>query len=63
VIQVDYSNDASIKHALTGLDVVISIISGNDLDVQAKIAAAVKGVDVKLFVPLECGGITERDSE
>ena len=63
VIQVDYSNDESIKHALTGVDVVISTISGSALSVQGKIAAAAKEVDVKLFVPSDFGGITEGETE
>lgn len=37
VIHVNYSNDESIKHALTGVDVIISIISGKALDVQPKL--------------------------
>jgi uncharacterized protein YbjT (DUF2867 family) len=65
VIQVDYSNDGSIKHALTGVEVVISTISGTPeaLDVQKKIAAAAKEADVKLFVPSEFGGNTEGETE
>jgi len=63
VIQVDYSNDASIKHALTGADVVISTVPEAAFDVQWKIAAAAKEVDVKLFVPSEFGGISEGVSE
>jgi uncharacterized protein YbjT (DUF2867 family) len=63
VIQVDYSNDASIKHALTGVDVVISTVPTAAFDVQWKIAAAAKEVDVKLFVPSEFGGISEGTSE
>jgi uncharacterized protein YbjT (DUF2867 family) len=63
VIQVDYSNEASIKHALTGVDVVISTVPANVLDVQWKIAVAAKDVDVKLFVPSEFGGISEGVSE
>jgi hypothetical protein len=63
VIQVDYSSDESIKHALTGVEVVISTISGKALDVQKKIAAAAKEVDVKLFVPSEFGGNTEGEVE
>jgi uncharacterized protein YbjT (DUF2867 family) len=59
VIQVDYSNEASIKSALTGVDVVISTVPIAALDVQEKIAAAAKQVDVKLFVPSEYGGVTE----
>jgi uncharacterized protein YbjT (DUF2867 family) len=58
VIQVDYSNDGSIKHALTGVDVVISTVAIAALDVQGKIAAAGKEAGVKLFVPSEFGGIT-----
>ena len=65
VIQVDYSNNESIKHALTGVEVVISTISGTPeaLDVQKKIAAAAKEADVKLFVPSEFGGNTEGETE
>ena len=63
VIQVDYSNDESIERALTGVEVVISTISGAALDVQGKIAAAAKEVDVKLFVPSDFGGITEGSTE
>jgi uncharacterized protein YbjT (DUF2867 family) len=63
VIQVDYSNDASIKHVLTGVDIVISTVPEAAFDVQWKIAAAAKEVDVKLFVPSEFGGISEGKSE
>ena len=35
-IQVDYSNNESIKHALTGVDVIIGTISEKALDVQPK---------------------------
>ena len=63
VIQVDYSNDASIKHALTGMDAVISTIPDAAFDVQWKIAAAAKEVDVKLFFPSEFGGKSEGKTE
>ncbi|KAF8485198.1 NAD-P-binding protein [Russula ochroleuca] len=63
VIHVDYSNDESIKQALTGVHVVISTISGAALDVQGKIAAAAKEAGVKLFVPSDFGGITEGETE
>ena len=63
LIQVDYSEDASIKHALTGVDVVISTFPTAAFDVQWKVAAAAKEVDVKLFVPSEFGGISEGTSE
>ena len=63
VIQVDYDNKASIKRALTGVDVVISTIPIPALNVQEKIAAAAKEVDVKLFVPSEYGNITEGETE
>ena len=59
MIQVDYNNDESIKHALTGVDVVISTVPIAALDVQEKIAAAAKEVDVKLFVPSEYGTVSE----
>ncbi|KAF8495152.1 NAD-P-binding protein [Russula emetica] len=63
VIQVDYSNDASIKHALTGVDVVISTVPTAAFDVQWKVATAAKEVDVKSFVPSQFGGISEGASE
>lgn len=63
VVQVDYSNDESIKRALNGVEVVISTISGEALGVQGKVAAAAKEVDVKLFVPSDFGGITEGATE
>jgi uncharacterized protein YbjT (DUF2867 family) len=63
VIQVDYSNEGSIQHALTGVDVVISTIPGAAVDIQVKIATAAKNVGVKLFVPSEFGGITEGETE
>jgi uncharacterized protein YbjT (DUF2867 family) len=58
VVQVDYSDDESIKQALTGVDVAISTVPVAALDVQGKIAAAAKEAGVKLFVPSEFGGIT-----
>jgi uncharacterized protein YbjT (DUF2867 family) len=63
VIQVDYSDEGSIKHALTGVDVVISTISSRAMDVQGKVAAAAKEADVKLFVPSDFGGNTEGKTE
>ena len=63
VIQIDYSNDESITHALAGVGVVISTISGKALDVQPIIAAAAKKVNVKLFVPSEFGGVIEGEPE
>jgi len=63
VIRVDYSNEASIAHALTGVDAVISTISVDSLDVQEKIAAAAKEAGVRLFVPSEFGGVTEGKTE
>lgn len=59
VIEVDYSSDESIKHALTGVEVVISTIAGAAIDVQGKIGVAAKEAGVKLFVPSEFGGKTE----
>lgn len=63
VIQVDYSKDDSIKRALTGVEVVISTISGEALDVQGKIAAAAKEAGVKLFIPSDFGNVTEGETE
>ena len=63
VVQVDYSNDESIKRALAGVEVVISTISGEALDIQHKIAAASKEANVKLFIPSEFGNVTEGETE
>ncbi|KAN0124398.1 NAD-P-binding protein [Russula decolorans] len=63
VIEVDYSNDESIKNALTGVDVAISTVAIAALDIQGKLVAAAKNADVKLFVPSEFGNITEGDTE
>jgi uncharacterized protein YbjT (DUF2867 family) len=63
VIQVDYSNDESLKHALAGVDVVISTISTTVIDAQEKIAAAAKQAGVQLFVPSEYGGASEEETE
>ena len=63
LIQVDYHNEASIKYALTGVDVVISTVPIPALDVQEKIAVAAKEVGVKLFVPSEYGPVTEGRTE
>jgi len=63
VIQVDYSNEASIRHVLTGVDVVISTVPEAAFDVQWKIAVAAREVGVKLFVPSEFGGISEGKTE
>jgi uncharacterized protein YbjT (DUF2867 family) len=56
VTQFDYSSDASIKRALTGVDVVIGTVPTTAVDVQVKIAVAAKDVDVQLFVPSKFGG-------
>jgi hypothetical protein len=63
VARVDYSNDESIKGSLTGVEVVISTISGEALDLQGKIAAAGKEAGVKLFIPSDFGNITEGETE
>jgi uncharacterized protein YbjT (DUF2867 family) len=63
VARVDYSNPGSIKDALSGVDVVISTISGEALDVQGKIAEAAKEAGVKLFVPSDFGNVTEGETE
>jgi hypothetical protein len=59
LIPVDYSNKELIKKALTGVNVVISMISWTALDLQPRIAEAAKDIGVKLFVPSEFGGPTE----
>jgi hypothetical protein len=61
LIPVNYSNEESIKKALTGVDVVISTISWMTLDLQPRIAEAAKEIAIKLFVPSEFGGPTESE--
>ena len=63
MIRIDYSNEASVKHALTGVDVVISTVPVWAFKVQWKIAVAAKEVGVKLFVPSEFAGISEEITE
>jgi len=63
VTPVDYSNPESIKGALSGVDVVISTISGTALEVQGKIAEAAKEAGVKLFIPSDFGNVTEGETE
>jgi uncharacterized protein YbjT (DUF2867 family) len=62
VISVDYSNPESIKSALSGVDVIVSTISGTALDVQGKIAEAAQAAGVKLFIPSEFGAVTEGET-
>lgn len=62
MIPVDYSNKESIKSALAGVDVVVSTISAMALNSQIAIAEAAKEAGVKLFVPSEFGGPTEREA-
>ena len=63
MVQVDYSDEESLKHALAGVHVVISTVSPTVLDVQVKIAAAAKEAGVHLFVPSEFGGASEEETE
>jgi uncharacterized protein YbjT (DUF2867 family) len=63
LIPVNYSDKESIKDALTGVDVVISAISAEALDIQGQIADAAKDAGVKLFVPSEFGKVTEGETE
>jgi len=63
LVQVDYTNEESIKKALVGVDVIISTISETALDLQPGIAEAAKEAGVKLFVPSEFGGPTEGATE
>ncbi|SRR5258707_7219174 len=66
VIEIDYSKDDSIKQALAGVhvvQVVISTIRPQAIDVQTKIAVAAKEVGVQLFCLSEFGGISENEAE
>jgi uncharacterized protein YbjT (DUF2867 family) len=63
VVQVDYSSKESIRNALTGVDVVISTMSGEGLSLQGKIAEAAKEAGVNLFVPSEFGGASEGETQ
>jgi uncharacterized protein YbjT (DUF2867 family) len=63
VVQVDYSNEESLKHALANVHVVISTISIMALNVQVRIAVAAKAAGVQLFVPSEFGGPSSEKTE
>lgn len=57
MVQVDYSSEESLKHALAGVHVVISTVSVGALDVQLKVVAAGKEAGVQLLVPSDFGGM------
>src|SRR5260370_38327134 len=66
VIEIDYSKDDSIKQAPAGVhvvQVVISTIRPQAIDVQTKIAVAAKEVGVQLFCLSESGGISANEAE
>ena len=63
LIPVDYSDKESIKRALTGIDVVVSVIAQAALGLQVGIAEAAKEAGVKLFVPSEFGIPSEAATE
>ncbi|KAL5513171.1 hypothetical protein ACEPAH_3569 [Sanghuangporus vaninii] len=55
VVAVDYNSAFSIQSALSGVDVVISTIGNDNLEVQDNLVLAAKAAGVKLFVPSEFG--------
>jgi hypothetical protein len=55
VICLDVSNAESLKKAFTGVDVVVSTISGGGFAVQGNLLTAAKEAGVKRFVPSEFG--------
>lgn len=61
ILRVDYTDTASLKDALRGVNVVISAISTNALLSQFPLAEAAKAAGVKLFVPSEFGNPTTGD--
>lgn len=56
VVKVDYTSDASIEKAISGVQVVISTLGGAGSAYDIPIARAAKKQGVKLFVPSEYGG-------
>jgi len=50
-VEVDYASEDSLVHALSGVEVVISALSGGGLAVQSGLADAAKKSGVSLFVP------------
>ena len=60
-VRVDYADPAALKAALHGVDVVISALGGDAIQVQLPIAEAAKAAGVKLFVPSEFGNPTTGD--
>ncbi|KZV67640.1 NAD-P-binding protein [Peniophora sp. CONT] len=59
----DYSSVPDVTKALAGIDVVISTLAHNALDLQLPIAEAAKAADVQLFVPSEYGLSTDGHTE
>ncbi|KAI5120267.1 hypothetical protein M0805_004603 [Coniferiporia weirii] len=62
-VTVDYGSPSSLKSALDNIDVVISTLGVEALDLQGDIAVAAKTAGVKLFVPSEFGNITDGAKE
>jgi uncharacterized protein YbjT (DUF2867 family) len=52
---VDYASRQSITNALRGVDVVLSALRDDGLDLQTDVIRAAKDANVKLFVPSEYG--------
>lgn len=62
VVPVDYSDKAALKRALTGVDVIISMVRQEGLTTQVDMAEVAKEAGVKLFLPSEFGmPTTEKD--
>lgn len=55
ITAVDYSSVASVQAALAGIDVLISTVGHDHLEVQDSLVLAAKAAGVKLFVPSEFG--------
>ena len=58
-VTVDYASESSVKSALTGVDVVISTVGNEGIELQGRLALIAKEVGVKLFVPSEWGNPTD----
>jgi hypothetical protein len=50
-VEIDYASEDSLVQALSGVEVVISALSGGGFAVQPALADAAKKSGVELFVP------------
>lgn len=62
VIRADYDSISSLKDALQGQDVIISLVAGAAILDQIKLIDAAIAAGVKRFIPSEFGGNTQDES-